>query len=99
MITNAWKLRRPCKKLRIRIISGHHLPKTSGKIKGNVIQPYVTLKIRGHVIDETEFSTDVVPKVKFHFSRKVDKNNHATCFTERFQSDLGMQYRILFSVS
>lgn len=62
MTTNAPKLR-PTKKLRIRLISGHHLPKIAGKIKGNVIQPYITLKIRGHVIDEAEFSTQVVPKV------------------------------------
>ena len=56
---------RPAKKLRIRLISGHHLPKIAGKIKGNVIQPYVKIKIRGHQIDESEYVTEVVPKVSF----------------------------------
>ena len=60
--TNVCKLR-PVKKLRIRLISGHHLPKIAGKIKGNVIQPYVKIKIRGHLVDESEYVTEVVPKV------------------------------------
>ena len=71
--TNVCKLR-PLKKLRIRLISGHHLPKIAGKIKGNVIQPYVKIKIRGHLVDESEYVTEVVPKVndfllKFMFSK------------------------------
>ena len=65
MINNASKLR-PTQKLRIRLISGHHLPKSaSKKIKGNVIQPYISVKLRGHVLDEAEFTTEVVPKVNF----------------------------------
>ena len=67
VITNdASKLRpRPVKKLLIRLISGHHLPKSADqKIKGNVIQPYVSLKLRGHVLDEAEFTTEVIPKVR-----------------------------------
>ena len=60
--TNVCKLR-PVKKLRIRLISGHHLPKIAGKIKGNVIQPYVKIKIRGHIVDQGEYMTEVVPKV------------------------------------
>ena len=61
---------RPTKKLRIRLISGHHLPKTDGKIKGNVIQPYVKIKIRGHTVDETHVTTQIVPKVnKLHLKQ------------------------------
>jgi len=63
--TNVCKLR-PVKKLRIRLISGHHLPKIAGKIKGNVIQPYVKIKIRGHLVDESEYVTEVVPKNGFN---------------------------------
>ena len=54
---------KPAQKLKLRLISGHHLPKIDGKIKGNVIQPYVRIKIRGHAVDESEFTSDVVPKV------------------------------------
>ena len=60
---NVAKLK-PSRKLRIRLISGHHLPKIDGKIKGNVIQPYVRIKVRGHTIDEHEYTTQVVPKVR-----------------------------------
>ena len=87
VINNAWKLRRPCKKLRIRIISGHHLPKTDRKIKGNVIQPYVTIKIRGHVIDENEFSTEVIPKVLFqplvHYTVGQNMNFSGNLFSSK----------------
>ena len=63
MINNVSKLR-PTQKLRIRLISGHHLPKSaSKKIKGNVIQPYISVKLRGHILDEAEFTTQIVPKV------------------------------------
>jgi hypothetical protein len=67
--TNVCKLR-PVKKLRIRLISGHHLPKIAGKIKGNVIQPYVKIKIRGHLVDESEYVTEVVPKVNDFLLKK-----------------------------
>ena len=62
MATNSAKIR-PAKKLRIRLISGHHLPKTSRKLKGNVIEPYVQIKIHGHSIDQNEITSTVVPKV------------------------------------
>ena len=82
---------RPVKKLRIRVISGHHLPKSDGKIKGNVIQPYVRIKIRGHCVDTFEYVTEVVPKVK------VLKNHsivfpYISHFLEWIQSNLGMLY-------
>jgi hypothetical protein len=55
---------KPVKKLRIRIISGHHLPKTADrKFKGDVIEPYIKIRIRGHPVDESEIKTEVVPKV------------------------------------
>ena len=76
VITNdASKLRpRPVKKLLIRLISGHHLPKSADqKIKGNVIQPYVSLKLRGHVLDEAEFTTEVIPKVRNYETQKIPK--------------------------
>ena len=62
MAINSAKIR-PAKKLRIRLISGHHLPKTSRKLKGNVIEPYVQIKIHGHSIDQNEITSTVVPKV------------------------------------
>ena len=74
--TNVCKLR-PVKKLRIRLISGHHLPKIAGKIKGNVIQPYVKIKIRGHLVDESEYVTEVVPKVNDFLFKKYIPNHLA----------------------
>jgi len=56
---------RVMKKLRIRLISGHHLPKSadSRKLRDTVIRPYVKLKLNGHPIDEHEHITKTVPKV------------------------------------
>ena len=90
MINNASKLR-PTQKLRIRLISGHHLPKSaSKKIKGNVIQPYISVKLRGHVLDEAEFTTEVVPKVNLERNLKTDYYAiFLFLFTERIQSNLG----------
>ncbi len=59
---------KPCKKLRIRLISGHHLPKPSearhNRIRESVIQPYVMIVLRGHPADERDYTTKVVPKVR-----------------------------------
>jgi hypothetical protein len=53
------------KLLCIRIISGQHLPKSEEqKLKGNVIEPYVKVRVNGHQCDEAEYVTKVVPKVK-----------------------------------
>ena len=52
------------KTLWVRIISGQHLPKSEEQtMRGGVIEPYVKLRIIGHLCDEAEFVTKVVPKV------------------------------------
>ena len=53
-----------CKLVRIRIISGQHLPKSEQRLKGDIIEPYVKLRVRGHPEDEAEYVTKVIPKVK-----------------------------------
>ena len=102
VITNdASKLRpRPVKKLLIRLISGHHLPKSADqKIKGNVIQPYVSLKLRGHVLDEAEFTTEVIPKVRNPENPKRRSLMRCSIFSERVQSNLGKLHWILPGLS
>ena len=34
--------------LKVKIVSGHHLPRPDGSLEGDVIDPYVKVKIRGH---------------------------------------------------
>ena len=51
------------KLLRIKVISGQHLPKTEEKLKGDIIEPYVKVRVWGHPDDEGEYVTKVVPKV------------------------------------
>ena len=52
------------KALSVRIISGQHLPKSEEQtMRGGVIEPYVKLRIIGHLCDEAECVTKVVPKV------------------------------------
>ncbi len=49
--------------VRIRVISGQHLPKSEERLKGDIIEPYVKVRLRGHPDDEGEYVTKVVPKV------------------------------------
>jgi len=42
----------PAWKLEIIILSGQHIPRPDGKIEGEVIDPYVKIKIRGHPDDQ-----------------------------------------------
>lgn len=57
----------PKKKLKIRIISGQHLPKSEQRLKGDIIEPYVKVRVRGFPDDEAEYVTKVIPKVRTHF--------------------------------
>ena len=47
-----------------------YCPNINTVIKGNVIQPYVKIKIRGHLVDESEYVTEVVPKVNDFLFKK-----------------------------
>ena len=51
------------RRLRIKIVSGQHLPKSEQRIKGDIIEPYVKVRVRGCPQDEDEYVTKVVPKV------------------------------------
>lgn len=54
------------KKVEIKVISGQHLPKSDEqRLKGDIVEPYVKIRIRGHPRDDGEHITSVVPKVHF----------------------------------
>ncbi len=53
----------PAVKLQVKVICGQHLPKSEQKLKGDVIEPYVKVRLRGHPDDDNEYVTKVVPKV------------------------------------
>lgn len=42
----------PSWKLSVHVLSGQHIPRPSGKLAGEVIDPYVKVRIRGHPDDE-----------------------------------------------
>jgi len=46
-------LAKPVRGLRVTVISGVHIPRPDGALEGDVIDPYVKVRIRGHV-DEKE---------------------------------------------
>eukprot|EP00094_Tigriopus_californicus_P010851 TCALIF_10466-PA protein Name:"Similar to Plcl2 Inactive phospholipase C-like protein 2 (Mus musculus)" AED:0.11 eAED:0.11 QI:0/0.66/0.5/1/1/1/4/71/793 len=54
------------KVLQIKIISGQHLPKSEQRIKGDIIEPYVKVRVRGYPEDEAEYVTKVIPKNGFN---------------------------------
>lgn len=56
------------KTLLITVISGQHLPKPGLKMKadGDVVDPYVSVKIRGHPDDKQKFKTKSVPNNGFN---------------------------------
>ena len=65
--------------MRIKIVSGQHLPKSEQRIKGDIIEPYVKVRVRGCPEDEDEYVTKVVPKVKLN-SRKWNEINKSSKF-------------------
>lgn len=48
------------KKLTITVISGQQLPKPEGQLKGEIIDPYVTVEVTGIPKDQASFKTKVI---------------------------------------
>lgn len=48
------------KRVKIRIISGQHIPKPGNTLVGEVIDPYVKVKVYGHSADKFECRTEAV---------------------------------------
>jgi phosphatidylinositol phospholipase C delta len=42
----------PALKVELTIVSGQHIPRPDGKLEGEVIDPYVKVRIRGHPDDD-----------------------------------------------
>jgi phosphatidylinositol phospholipase C delta len=51
---------RPSVQLKLTIISGQHIPKANQNLEGEVVDPYVVVKIVGHPEDAQKLKTDVV---------------------------------------
>ena len=89
------------KALSVRIISGQHLPKSEEQtMRGGVIEPYVKLRIIGHLCDEAECVTKVVPKVGGVCTERGcsggDKKQswHLPVLSERFQPFVERDLRV-----
>ena len=55
------------RKVEIKVISGQHLPKSDDqRLKGDIVEPYVKIRVRGHPRDDAEHVTSVVPKNGFN---------------------------------
>ena len=56
------------KRIIMTIISGQHIPRPGGSNEGNIVKPYVNVKINGHPNDvpENEHTTDWVQKNGFN---------------------------------
>ncbi|XP_023329052.1 1-phosphatidylinositol 4,5-bisphosphate phosphodiesterase zeta-1 [Eurytemora carolleeae] len=55
-----------CVKLTIRLISGQHLPNPSDRQAGDIIEPFVRIKIVGHPQDCCEWNSKTVPRNGFN---------------------------------
>jgi len=54
------------KKLKIKLISGQHLPNASDRQAGEIIEPYVIIRIVGHPKDNSDWASKTVPKNGFN---------------------------------
>merc|ERR1719219_1364173 len=52
--------------LSLRLISGQHLPNASDRQAGDIIEPYVKIKIHGHPVDTAVWVSSVVPRNGFN---------------------------------
>ena len=52
--------------LTVKLISGQHLPNASDRTAGEIIEPYVKIRIVGHPDDEAEYESGTVPKNGFN---------------------------------
>jgi hypothetical protein len=48
------------KKVKLTIISGQHIPKIGNSLEGDIINPYVKIKVYGHPSDNFSFQTKLV---------------------------------------
>jgi hypothetical protein len=48
------------KRVRLTIISGQHIPKIGNSLEGDIINPYVKVKVYGHPADTFNFQTKLV---------------------------------------
>jgi phosphatidylinositol phospholipase C delta len=46
--------------LKLTIISGQHIPKANQDIEGEVVDPYVVVKIVGHPADAQKVKTEII---------------------------------------
>lgn len=51
-------------KIDITVVSGQHIPRPSGRLEGEVIDPYVKVRLRGHPDDEREEDVNVDGQIK-----------------------------------
>jgi len=54
------------KKLTIKLISGQHLPNVSDRQAGEIIEPYVRIRVIGHPQDSAEWISKTVPRNGFN---------------------------------
>ena len=52
--------------LRLKLISGQHLPNASDRQAGEIIEPYVKINIHGHPVDTAAWVSSVVPRNGFN---------------------------------
>ena len=52
--------------LRLKLISGQHLPNASDRQAGEIIEPYVKINIHGHPLDTAGWVSSVVPRNGFN---------------------------------
>jgi len=52
--------------VKVKLISGQHLPNASDRQAGDIIQPYVKIRILGHPQDNCEWISSTVPKNGFN---------------------------------
>ena len=50
----------------MRLISGQHLPNVSSRQAGEIIEPYVKIRVNGHSSDFSDWCSNVVPKNGFN---------------------------------
>ena len=50
----------------MKLISGQHLPNACDRLAGDIIEPYVKIRIHGHASDMAEWQSKVVPKNGFN---------------------------------
>ena len=68
----------PCLRLTVEILSGQHIPRPNNSEKGEVIDPYVEVKVRGH---QDDFSNEN----NRHETQPVRNNGFSPSWREKFE--------------